>query len=82
MEAQPFTLLQLLATQATELLIEKNSRLLEMSYHNSETPLDKAYGNMHLETIEYPSKAANDDVNTIIKLITTIVFVAIDMIGN
>ncbi|CAI9293570.1 unnamed protein product [Lactuca saligna] len=47
-------------TKAASLLVKKNRRLLEITDHKGEIPLDKAYENMHLDTIEYLLKAAND----------------------
>ncbi|CAH1449310.1 unnamed protein product [Lactuca virosa] len=47
-------------TKATTLLVKKNRRLLEIPDHKGEIPLDKACENMHLDTIEYLLKGAND----------------------
>ncbi|CAH1424579.1 unnamed protein product [Lactuca virosa] len=47
-------------TRGADLLMRKEKRLLEISDNRGETPLDKAYENMHLDTIEYLLKAAND----------------------
>ncbi|KAI3709218.1 hypothetical protein L2E82_38977 [Cichorium intybus] len=47
-------------TQGAMLLIKKNASLLEIQDRKGETPLDKAYENMHLDTIEYLLKAAKD----------------------
>nr|KAJ0196168.1 hypothetical protein LSAT_V11C700362720 [Lactuca sativa] len=47
-------------TRGADLLMRKEKRLLEISDNRGETPLDKAYENMHLDTIEYLLKAANE----------------------
>lgn len=52
MEAQPFTFAAIIVnTRVTELFIEINSKMMEISYHKGLTHLDTAYENMHLETI-------------------------------
>ncbi|KAI3708752.1 hypothetical protein L2E82_38169 [Cichorium intybus] len=51
-------------TEAAELLIHNNRSLLGIPNHKGETPLDKAYENMHFDTIEYLLKAVNDDAKT------------------
>ncbi|MFS7966697.1 putative ankyrin repeat-containing domain-containing protein [Helianthus anomalus] len=47
-------------THAAKLLVIKNSKLLEISDHNAKTPLQKAYENMHLYTIDYLLKAVKE----------------------
>ncbi|CAH1449313.1 unnamed protein product [Lactuca virosa] len=49
---------------AAELLLKKNKDLLETTDHKNKTPLDKAFENMHLSTVECLLKAANDDGKT------------------
>ncbi|KAK1418415.1 hypothetical protein QVD17_27559 [Tagetes erecta] len=48
---------------AAKLLINKNSKLLQIKDHKGEDPLHKAYENMHLETIEYLLKVVDEDGN-------------------
>ncbi|CAH1449317.1 unnamed protein product [Lactuca virosa] len=48
-------------TEAAMLLIKNDRRLLEIPDHKGEIPLEKAYENMHLDTIEYLLKAVSDD---------------------
>ncbi|KAL7591998.1 hypothetical protein Lser_V15G33308 [Lactuca serriola] len=50
--------------RAVELLIKKNKDLLATEDNKHETPLHKAFENMHLSIIEYLLKAANDDGKT------------------
>ncbi|KAK1418418.1 hypothetical protein QVD17_27562 [Tagetes erecta] len=47
--------------QAAELLVKKNSRLLQIQDNKGEVPLYKAYENMHLDTIEFLLKAVYYD---------------------
>ncbi|XP_023741202.1 uncharacterized protein LOC111889297 [Lactuca sativa] len=47
--------------EAAKLLIKKNKVLLDATDFKGETPLHKAFENMHLSTIEYLLKVANDD---------------------
>ncbi|CAH1449296.1 unnamed protein product [Lactuca virosa] len=51
-------------TRAAKLLIKKNKDLLETQDLKLERPLHKAFENMHLSTVEYLLKAANDDRKT------------------
>ncbi|CAH1449305.1 unnamed protein product [Lactuca virosa] len=63
MEALPITLKQMVGnTEAATLLIKNDRRLLEIPDHKGETPLDKAYQNMHLDTIDFLLKAVYDDI--------------------
>ncbi|KAL7593252.1 hypothetical protein Lser_V15G33315 [Lactuca serriola] len=48
-------------TEAAMTLIKNDRRLLEIPDHKGEIPLEKAYENMHLDTIEYLLKAMDDD---------------------
>nr|KAJ0196873.1 hypothetical protein LSAT_V11C700362930 [Lactuca sativa] len=48
-------------TEAAMILIKNDRRLLEIPDHKGEIPLEKAYENMHLDTIEYLLKAMDDD---------------------
>ncbi|KAF5789359.1 putative ankyrin repeat-containing domain, PGG domain, ankyrin repeat-containing domain superfamily [Helianthus annuus] len=47
-------------TRAANLLVKKNSKLLEIPDHNAKTPLQNAYENMHLYTIDCLLKAVMD----------------------
>ncbi|CAI9293564.1 unnamed protein product [Lactuca saligna] len=49
-------------TEAATLLIENDRRLLEIQDHEGDTPLDKAYQNMHLDTIDFLLKAVYDNI--------------------
>lgn len=49
---------------AAHLLVEKNKGLLRIKNHKREEPLQKAYENMHLDTIGYLFKASNVGVKT------------------
>ncbi|KAK1407388.1 hypothetical protein QVD17_39003 [Tagetes erecta] len=46
--------------QAAELLVNKNRKLLQIEDQNGEEPLQKAFVNMHLDTIGYLLKAVNN----------------------
>ncbi|XP_076904138.1 uncharacterized protein LOC143559446 [Bidens hawaiensis] len=46
---------------AADLLVKKNSKLLHIKDFNGQEPLQKAYENMHLDTITYLLKAIKDD---------------------
>ncbi|CAH1449291.1 unnamed protein product [Lactuca virosa] len=48
-------------TEAAKLLIKRNIKLLVTKDLKGETPLDKAFDNMHLDTVEYLLKAAKGD---------------------
>lgn len=50
--------------EAAKLLIKKNKVLLDATDFKGETPLHKAFENMHLSTVECLLKAANDDGKT------------------
>ncbi|KAK1418416.1 hypothetical protein QVD17_27560 [Tagetes erecta] len=50
--------------QAAELLVKTNNKFLVIQDSNGKLPLDKAYENMHLDTVRYLLKAVNDDTIT------------------
>ncbi|KAI3805449.1 hypothetical protein L1987_27842 [Smallanthus sonchifolius] len=47
--------------EAAELLVNKNETLLHILDNKGQTPLDKAYENMHLDTIAYLLEAAENN---------------------
>ncbi|KAI7745394.1 hypothetical protein M8C21_012740, partial [Ambrosia artemisiifolia] len=51
-------------THAADLLVKMNRKLLRIKDKNGMEPLNKAYENMHLDTIEFLLKAVNDDLKT------------------
>ncbi|KAJ0934166.1 putative ankyrin repeat-containing domain-containing protein [Helianthus annuus] len=48
-------------TNAAQVLIKHDKRLLNTTDNNKKTPLDKAYENMHLDTIDYLLMEAAED---------------------
>ncbi|CAH1449284.1 unnamed protein product [Lactuca virosa] len=48
-------------TEGAKLLIKRNRKLLVTEDNKCETPLHKAFENMHLDTVEYLLKATNED---------------------
>ncbi|CAH1449228.1 unnamed protein product [Lactuca virosa] len=62
-------------TYAADLLVKKNKNLLQIKDHKNQEALHKAYEYLHLDTIEYLSKATEDwaDVEISVDLLVNVI---------